>query len=228
MQENKLLIPFSIIIAGGLISWGLFATRAPAESFSAETNNNEQAQAQIQISVKESDHILGSPNAKIKMITFTDFECSYCKIFHQTMEQIMSEYAKDERVSWVVRHFPVHGESTNTKAIATECAAELGGESKFWEMGEKIFETDENGWTKVDQLGTVAQSIGLNQTEFLACLELEDKAKKIEDDYQSGIGIGIEGTPHTIVITESGEIFPISGAQPYDAVRSLIEMILAE
>ena len=45
------------------------------------------------------DHIYGNPNAPISLIEYSDFECPFCKIFHQTAKQIVKAY--DGRVNWV-------------------------------------------------------------------------------------------------------------------------------
>ena len=52
------------------------------------------------------------------------------------MNTIMDTYGKDGSVAWVYRHFPLDGihPKTRKEAEATECAYELGGNEKFWEM----------------------------------------------------------------------------------------------
>ena len=51
---------------------------------------------------------------------------------------------------------------------------------------------------------------------------------KVQSDFQNGRDLGVEGTPFTAVIVESGEIFSIPGAQSYEDVKNMIEMILNE
>ncbi len=232
MEDNKYIVPMAIIIAGALITWGIFANKndSPAPTENTDPNQEQPIQQEqpIEVSFRESDHILGNPEAKIKMITFSDFECPYCKTFHETMIKITDEYAKDGRVAWTFRQFPVHGEPTQIKAAAAECAELLGGESKFWEMSEKIYETTSTGWITVADLPTIAKSIGLNENDFNTCLKNPEIIAKVQSDFQNGRDLGVEGTPFTAVIVESGEIFSIPGAQSYEDVKNMIEMILNE
>ncbi len=233
MENNNYSIPIAIIIAGALITWGIFSNKTETPTIVENTEPVQQqeqsvpVQKPLEASFLESDHILGNPEAKIKIITFTDFECPYCKSFHETMIKITDEYAKDGKVAWTFRQFPVHGEPTQIKAAATECANLLGGDAKFWEMSKKVFEPSvSGGWIATTELPAIASSIGLNEEEFNACLENQEIIAKVQANFQSGIDMGVEGTPFSAVILESGEIFSIPGAQPYPDVKNMIEMIL--
>ncbi|MBU4536807.1 DsbA family protein [Patescibacteria group bacterium] len=229
MEENKYMVPIAIIIAGVLIGWGFYSSKGNEIKPENTTNNPEQInQESIKINFKDSDHILGNPDAKIKIITFSDFECPYCADFHETMIKITDEYAKNGKVAWTMRQFPVHGVPTQIKAVASECAGKLGGEAKFWEMTKEIFKTTATGWIKIEELPVIAMSLGLDTTDFNACLENQEVNKKAQEDFQNGIDLGIEGTPHSIIITESGEQFPLEGARPYSEIKGMIEMILAQ
>ncbi|MCX6739417.1 MAG: thioredoxin domain-containing protein [Candidatus Parcubacteria bacterium] len=85
--------------------------------------------------VTAKDHILGNPNADVKIITHADFECPFCKRFHATMEDVMKQYQAGGKVAWVIRHFPLTQlhDKAPIEAEASECANELGGNAKFWE-----------------------------------------------------------------------------------------------
>ncbi|MGB6882161.1 MAG: thioredoxin domain-containing protein, partial [Microgenomates group bacterium] len=90
--------------------------------------------------ITEKDYIRGSKDARVFLIEYSDFECPFCKDFHETAQQIVDEY--DGQVGWVYRHFPLdvlHAKA-RTEAIAAECAAELGGNDGFWAFIDKIYE----------------------------------------------------------------------------------------
>ena len=92
--------------------------------------------------VTPADHILGNPNAEVFIVEYSDLECPFCKQFHKSMLEIMSEYGAEGKVAWVYRHFPLdqlHSKARK-EAEATECATELGGNDAFWEYTNKIFE----------------------------------------------------------------------------------------
>ncbi len=230
--QNQFILPLAVIIAGGLIAWGFFATKdEPAPDVAGTPDTDIIVEDAGIISVNSEDHILGNPNAEVTIITYSDFECSYCKTFHFTMNQIVDNLGKDGKISWVMRHFPVHGYAAQMKALATECAARLGGENKFWEMTEKAFEIKDNNWITAEDLDTAAESIGIDKEDFNSCLAIEaspEKAK-VGFDFQSGIDQEFDGTPYSVIINNSTkQIYPLNGAQSYENVKMMIESILEE
>lgn len=235
MEENKYILPAAIIIAGALIGWGFYSnsneekTASNNQEQEVVTENENKEQVIPEIDFREDDHILGKPNAKIRIITFNDLECPYCDLFHQTMEQVIEEYGKDGKVAWAIRQFPVHGEPTQIKAAATECAGLLQNETAFWEMTTEIFKPEEDeSWMTVEKVYTLAEEMGMEEQAFKDCLENPDILNKIQKDFDKAVELGATGTPFSVVILPNGEKFPIEGAQPFDSMKNMIELILSE
>jgi len=238
-QQNKFLIPLAIIIAGGLISWGVISTNksnTPTETENTTTpteftQSTKQTTGQ-KIAVLETDYILGDPDAELIFISFNDFECPFCAIFHQTMHQIINEYGKDGKVAWIFRQFPIYGAGAEEKAIAAKCAGQLGGNTKFWKFSDEIFQFNftENKETTTKQLSEIAEGAGLDKKQFEKCLDDNTTLTLVKQEYQSGVSVGVLdiGTPYTIILTKIGKTYPISGAQPYDVIKSIIDLILQE
>jgi protein-disulfide isomerase len=91
--------------------------------------------------VTEKDFITGNPNAEIKIVEYSDTECPFSKRFHQTMIDIMKEQGPNGKVAWVYRYFPLDGlhQKARYEAEAVACAAEQGGNAKFWEYLDLLF-----------------------------------------------------------------------------------------
>lgn len=85
---------------------------------------------------EEDDHLLGSETAQVKIIEYSDFECPYCKNFHETLKKIVAE--SNGSVSWVYRHWPIHQNSLE-KLIAAECVAKIKGTDAFWKYTDLLF-----------------------------------------------------------------------------------------
>jgi len=85
---------------------------------------------------EEGDHLLGNPEAQVKIIEYSDFECPYCKIFHATLNQVVAE--SNGTVSWVYRHWPIH-QGSMAKLVAAECVAKIKGNDAFWKYTELLF-----------------------------------------------------------------------------------------
>lgn len=80
----------------------------------------------------------GSPNAKIVMIEFSDFECPYCsKFYTQTYSEIKKNYVDNGKVQVYFRQFPLTFHQYAQKAAeASLCANE---QNKFWEFHNRMF-----------------------------------------------------------------------------------------
>ena len=80
--------------------------------------------------------VRGNAKAKISLIEYSDFECPFCKQFHNTMQQVMAAHEKD--VKWVYRQFPLDSlhQKARPEALMSECAGEQG---KFWEFTDSVF-----------------------------------------------------------------------------------------
>ena len=139
-SKNNFAVPMAIIIAGALVAGALYFNKgnwgnSDSNNLAVKDNNAiETAKENNVKNVSSADHIRGNPNAKVKVIEFSDPECPFCKRFHKTMNQIIDEYGKSGQVAWVYRHFPldaIHSKARK-ESEALECANEQGGSAKFW------------------------------------------------------------------------------------------------
>jgi len=234
LKTKTLSTPAAIIIAGVLIAGAVYMgtsrpstvdNQQPQVAQQQESGNLEQMAA-----ITSQDHIRGNFDAPVTIVEYSDFECPFCKSFHPTMQRIVQEYG--DQVAWVYRHFPldsIHSKA-RPEAVAAECAAELGGNDAFWKYADRFFEvTPSNDQTDINTvLPQIAQEIGLNKSLFAACLESGKYDDHVQDDVDNAIATGGNGTPWSIIVTESGEKYPLSGAQPYEAVKQLVERALSE
>lgn len=242
-QHSVLNVPTAIIIAGALIAGAVIYTMKPAGSAS-RTVTPGIAQAEIK-PVSAADHILGNPNAKIKIVEYSDPSCPFCKIFHNTMRKIMNEYGASGDVAWVYRHFPIDQPGTRPdggilhpnagrESQAFECAFAIGGNDKFWLYMNRLYEVTPavtgNTPNGLDQkeLYNIAQFAGLDADEFKTCLDSGRFKDKVTSSYNEGLNAGIQGTPMSYIVTPTGSMIPIEGAQPYETVKQSIEALLAE
>ncbi len=208
--------------------------RLRAQQKQAQEQKRREAAGAVK-PVDGEDHILGNPDAPVKLVEFSDFECPFCKRFHLTMKRLMNEYGEDGKVAWVYRHFPLDSlhSKARKEAQAAECANELGGNEAFWAYSDRLFEvTPSNNRLDLALLPRIAQLIGLDRAKFEACLEGDSRGGKyaahIEADVQDAVASGGTGTPFSLVIAPNGKTFPISGAQPYAALKSIIDLALKE
>jgi protein-disulfide isomerase len=161
--------------------------------------------------ITEGDHLLGNPNAGVVMLEYSDTECPFCQRFHPTLQRLIDTHGKDGKLAWAYRHFTVHTELAPKEAEATECAAELGGNAKFWEYLNKLFitrkfpTTASETYINIDpkDLPAFAQELGINRAAFATCLSSNKYSEKIRLQYNEAVAAGGLGTPYTVLFSKN-------------------------
>lgn len=177
----------------------------------------------------KDDHVYGNPAASITLIEYSDFECPYCKRFHDTAKQLVDR--SDGKVDLVYRHFPLdfHNPGAEKEAEASECVAELGGNGTFWKFADAVYtRTHSNGkGFPVENLAPLAVELGLNQEAFRQCLDSGRMAARVRHDLDTGTKAGVQGTPGNILRNNrTGEVIAVQGAQPYERLSEAVQKLL--
>ncbi|MEK7610060.1 MAG: thioredoxin domain-containing protein [Patescibacteria group bacterium] len=228
-KPNPLLtLPSAIIIAGTIIAIAIIWVRKPTTT-TPITSNTPKVEISL-APVTSADHILGNPNASIKIVEFSDTSCPFCKTFHPTMKSIIDTYGPGGKVAWVYRNFPLdkpnaQGQvlhpNAGREAQALECAAALGGNDAFWKFTGRLYEiTPSDQGKSLDQkeLPNIAKFAGLDAVGFNECLSSERFKDKVEKQYMDGVNAGVSGTPTNI--------FVLSNPAPKNMDGIVADMIL--
>ncbi len=227
-MKSQYVLPITIVIAGALIAGAVFwSGKNSTQGMAPNTNPNGSITARAY--TPGQDHILGNPNAAVKVVEYMDLECPHCKVFNTTMHQIIAYYGKSGQVAWVQRPFPlaqIHSKAPQ-EAQAAECAAAQGGDTAYFAYTDKIFEiTPSDNGLDLAQLPTVAQQVGLDVAKFNDCLSKNTYAQKVTDSYNEALSYGAQGTPFSLVMVGT-EAVALSGDQPYDSMRAAIDAVLS-
>jgi protein-disulfide isomerase len=175
--------------------------------------------------ISNQEHIKGDINAPVKIVEYSDTECPFCKRFHLTMNEVMSDQSLKGKVAWVYRHMPLPmlHKKAQKEAEATECAYEQGGDVAFWKYLDRLMEiTPSNDGLAESELPNIAKYVGLNVQKFNECLQSGRMAEKVKADSDNGAETGGNGTPWSIVVGPNTKL-PLSGAMPLDTVKAMIE-----
>jgi protein-disulfide isomerase len=239
MEEKKVkkdyLLPASILFAAILISVSLIYNAGQKVKLEKESDyqepkiNNPEAVLENVIPPTDKDRIKGNLSAPIKIITYSDLECPFCKRFHYTLKNTKSIYG--DQVALIFRHFPLT--QLHSKAIkeaqGAECAYKLGGNDAFWNFIDNVFEvTPSNNNLDLNELPKIAKKIGLNNSEFQSCLDSDYGKDIIQSHYENAVNSGAQGTPYTIVINSKGKKYVIPGAYPLEEVKKIIDQAIKE
>lgn len=284
-KNNPISVPVAIVIAGLLIAGAVFLARSdntptthgepegaggPGAISALFDSGGEEAKSEPQDIGASlggippiqpgTEHILGNPNADIVIIEYSDLECPFCRVFHQTLQRVIDEHGKTGTVAWAYRHLPLtqlHSKAAK-EAEATECAAELGGNEGFWKYTNRLFDvTPSNNGLNASELPKIAEYANLDVDAFNACLESGTHISRVQKDYNDATRAGGNGTPFSILllqkpltsetvqeilplfdryrdprtglppigIAEDGMRMSLSGAMPYEIMKSIIDIL---
>ena len=151
---------------------------------------------------------IGPPDGKVKVVTFSDFQCPHCRKTFKPLKRLRDHYG----FTLYYKHYPLRLAHKFAEGAARAAwAAQQQG--KFWPMHDTLFSHgDELQWASVKGY---AKSIGLDIKRFIKDVQSKLAKQAVESDYQDGVDAGVDGTPTFFVNGRRAETL----AQLQDAVR---------
>ncbi len=180
----------------------------------------------------DDDPVKGDRKARLVLIEFSDFQCPFCARFmRETLPEIEKDYIKTGKLKYVFRDFPIASAHKDAfkAAVAAGCALDQG---KYWEMHDRLFE-NQAAFT-VYNLTQSAEAIGLNTKTFQQCLNNNEYATEVQNDFADGTKAGVNQTPFFFLgLTEPNSakvkvLNVISGAKPYAVFKAAIDSALQQ
>jgi protein-disulfide isomerase len=177
-----------------------------------------QAQEEQVVKAKvnlEGFAMLGSKEAPLTIVEFTDYQCPFCQRFHTTaFPELKKNYIDTGKVRFYSRDLPLDFHPNAMRAAeAARCANEQG---QFWKLRD-VMGANPNK-LDMDSLVADATDLKMDVKAFRACVESEKYKNAVQTDVMEAMKIGANGTP-TFVIGKStpngvdGEL--VVGAEPY-------------
>ncbi len=173
------------------------------------------------------DWIMGSPDAEISIIEYSDFQCPYCALAAPQLEQFYQDNA--DRVNLVFRHLPLP--SLHAKAFPAHRAAEAAGmQGKFFEMHDLLF-AEQQEWASdsvsvdgfFDYARGLAEKLDLDLTKFEEDYNSEAVLNKVNLSFIDATeNIGLSGTP-TVFIVING--VPYTASYDYKTLSSILKLV---
>lgn len=144
--------------------------------------------------------MLGSKDAPVTMVEFTDYQCPYCQRFHMTLfNEIKKEYIDTGKVRFYSRDLPLDSLHPNAirAAQAARCAADQG---QYWKLRDIMGANPDK--LDMDNLVADATSLKMDLGAFKGCLDTQKYKEAVQTDVLEAMKIGAEATP-TFVIGKS-------------------------
>jgi protein-disulfide isomerase len=172
----------------------------------------------------DSARIRGNPSAKVWMILASDFQCPYCKMWHDSSDlTIRREYIDNGKVRLAYINFPIN---SHANAIpAAEYAMCAAAQDKFWQMHDSLFATQDK-WAPLPNpasaLEQTAVSVGVDATALRSCVSAHKMLPLIEADREKAQRAGVRATPSFFIGTQL-----LEGVQPVENLRKALDAALA-
>ena len=167
-----------------------------------------------QVAVGADDAALGTPNAPVTIVEFSDFQCPFCQRVAPTLKQLKSTYGDKIRIVW--KDFPltaIHPEAFKA-AEAGNCAREQG---KFWEYHDRLFANQQT--LQPDALK--AHAVGRRHRRCRSSTRASTPSKysdRVQEQVGVGTRLGINSTPAVFINGRQ-----VTGAQPYEVFAGIID-----
>ena len=221
------VLAFSAGVLVGYTAWGSGTSGGAVQSSQIANQTSGQvveapvateAPQFIRYDVSSEDaYTIGPENAPITIVEFGDFQCPYCRRWHeQVYESLLDSYPGQIRI--IYRHLPltsIHPDAFS----AAEAAMCAGEQDAFWQYHEKLFSSETLGAEVYTQY---AQELNLDMTAFEACMTDHRYQEAIQKDSDFAINLGISSTPTFFI---NG--LALVGAQPLDVFKQVIDKELA-
>ena len=203
-KETKILFGIIAVIVAGMI--GVFVTfNKSGTSTTVDSGKLVRADSQ-----KEG-------TGPVQLVEFGDYQCPSCGAAHPTTQKILKDF--EGKVTFVFRNFPLETIHKNAM-VAAKYAQASSKQNKFWEMHNKLYES-QTEWSELadptTKFAEYAKALGMNADQLKKDANESAVADYIKRDMDDGTALSVTGTP----------TFFVNGKQvaknDYESLKSAIE-----
>ena len=191
----------------------------------AETASTTARPAQTDSIITRADlaRIQGSATAPLWVIEVSDFQCPFCKQWHdQTYPALRDQYVKAGKVRLAYVNFPLASHAHAWPAAESAMCA--GAQGKFWPMHDGLFAT-QTRWQALSSpmvvFDSLAQANGLDMRSWRDCVSSGKMKPLIEADHDRAARAGASATPSFMIGNQI-----LTGAQPLPVLQRVIDSAL--
>ena len=210
-RGNQIAAAVGILVIAVVLATVLYEKQEPPVQ--------DEAAARLAILADEQSPTLGDPNAKVHIVEYLDPACGTCAVFFPMVKQWMSELPGEIRLT--VRHVAFHSGAESAVRVLEASR----NQDKYWETLEALLMSQQqwvhNHVVQPDRLAPAIAGVGLDMERLTADMNSAEVTRRIEQDKQDAILLGVSKTPDYYV---NGRPLPSFGQrQLADLVREELE-----
>jgi protein-disulfide isomerase len=142
----------------------------------------------------------GPENALVTIVEFSDFQCPFCRLFAQNLDEALSSGVDDVRV--IFHHMPLSMHPWARVAAETAGCVQLQSNEAFWSLHDQIFQaqaamTTENAKEKLSELAK--DNKGVDAAAFQKCMSNGMSVGLVLKDIDLAVANQINGTPTVFI-----------------------------
>ena len=168
---------------------------------------------------------LGSVNAPVTIVEFSDYQCPFCEKFYtETFGQLKTNYIDAGKVRFVFASLPLSfHENAEPAARAALCFRKVkgGSDTAYFDFHDKLFENQQS--LSDANYKKWAKELGANEAQFNTCFDSKEFADQVQAEMLYGQSLGVSGTPGFFVNGRE-----LVGAQPFASFKQIIDAELAK
>ncbi len=239
LWKYSTIILLAVLVVGGFI----FFTQDKGSPNSYAVNTGEQPSQQLPSQTAKAEiaigdaPVMGSKDAPVTVIKFSDFSCPFCAAASGDNEELISymkqrspswepigtnmikDYVKTGKVRFAVKYMMGHSGGHPAQLVAW-CLNDQSSDL-FWKFYAEAF-ANQNDVEDLEKMKTLAQTVGADAKKLKTCLDSKKYESRFDKEQKEGIAAGVQGTPAFFV---NGKL--ISGAVPYSQMKQAIDAELA-
>lgn len=153
--------------------------------------------------LREDDYILGNADAPVVFMEYASVACPACANWHANVyPEFKEKYVDTGRVAFVFRPFPTNPiQMADTGHLLAYCGKR---EDYYKNIGLQFKRQRQLLDMLQRQQGreaylNLAKASGLTENEFIACIQDEELRERYDEVIQTGIDMGVAGTPSFFV-----------------------------
>ena len=221
--------------AFAIVAFSLACAPANSSKQAAETSgttSRDTARVSAAAAAMDSDgvkadlaRIQGSAAAPVWVIEVSDFQCPYCKQWHdETYPVLRDEFVRTGKIRLAFINFPLAQHQFAWPAAESAMCA--GAQGKFWEMHDALFST-QSKWEALPSpamfFDSLARAQGVDAPRWRQCIQSGKMKAWIQADHDRAQTAGAESTPSFMI---GGKL--LVGAQPIAEFRRAIDSALVK
>jgi protein-disulfide isomerase len=146
----------------------------------------------------DGDYIYGSKAARVSLISFVDFECSFCARFYPVEKDLVDKSAG--RINLVLRMYPLdfhpHADALANAAL---CVGHQKGEAAYWTFIDKVLTGGSVGDDLDAYISHIVASQQVDAQVLSDCIRKQQFEDRIRTYAAEARAIGVRGTPATVL-----------------------------